>query len=129
MTVVYALAVVLTAASAASAQVIARIPLSAPPVSPPALSAPVFAAPSLPDLPAAPALSGVRVLGIPGPGVTPAHIEAVKALALRTGEAIVIHGSRQTGFSHHTGKAFAPETDLDLGLIGSPEKIDRKSVV
>lgn len=123
MTVVRALAAVLTAAGAASAQVVvARVPLSAPRVSPPALSAPFLSAPAVPSLPVSSDL-GARVLGVPGPGVTPEHIAAVKALAERSGEAIVIHGSRQTGFSHHTGLPFASDTDLDLGVIGSPERI------
>lgn len=107
MTFVCALAAVLAAAGAAPAQaVVTRIPLGAARASP-------FAS----------TLTGPRVLGIPGPGVTPAHIEAVKALSARVATPIVIHGSRQTGFSHHTGLPFAPDTDLDLGLIGSPEKI------
>jgi hypothetical protein len=123
MNVVYALAAALAAAGAASAQVIPRVPLSAAPVSAPAFSPPaLFAAPSVSDV-LPPSLAGLRVLGVPGPGVTPAHIEAVKALAARTGEAIVIHGSRQTGFSRRTGLPFAADTDLDLGVVGSAEKL------
>lgn len=101
----YALAAVLLAASAASAQV--RL------VPPRLALAPRLAAPSI----------DVRVLGVPGPGVTPAHIESVKAMALAVGQPIFIHGSRQTGVSHHTGLPFKPDTDLDLGVVGSPEDI------
>lgn len=122
MNVVYALAVVLTVAGAASAQVVVSraLPLAPPVV---ALSVPALAAPSISDFPLGPSLFGTRVLGVPGPGVTPAHIEAAKVLAVRTGEAVVIHGSRQTGFSYHTGLPFSPEADLNLGVIGSPAKI------
>lgn len=95
----YALAAVLLAASAASAQV--RLV-------PPRLAAPQLA---------------VRILGVPGPGITPAHLEAVSAMALAAQTPIVIHGSRQTGFSHHTGLPFKPDTDLDLGVIGKAEDI------
>lgn len=55
----------------------------------------------------------------PGPGVTPFHIQGVQNLANQTGMIIFIHGSRQTGFSVHTGKPFEPDTDLDLGVVGS----------
>jgi hypothetical protein len=123
MNVVYALAAALAAAGAASAQVIPRVPLSAAPAAPAFSSPAIFSAPSVPDAPLAPSLAGMRVLGVPGPGVTPAHIEAVKALAARTGEAIVIHGSRQTGFSRRTGLPFAADTDLDLGVVGPAEKL------
>lgn len=117
MNVVYALAAVLTAAGAASAQVVVTRALpSAPSVS--ALSVPALAAPSIADFPLGPSLFGLRVLGVPGPGLTPAHIEAAKALAVRTGEAVFIHGSRQTGFSYHTGLPFSPSADLNLGVIG-----------
>lgn len=122
MTIVCALAAVLAAAGAASAQVVvARLPPSAPPVM--GLSAPVLAAPAISDDTLMPSLLGTRVLGVPGPGVTPAHIEAVKALAVRMGTAIVIHGSRQTGFSRHTGLPFSPSSDLNRGVIGSPDQI------
>ena len=117
MKFVYALAVVVWAASAVSAQVVRGTPsIALPALAAPHLSAPSIAAPltAIPEL---------RVLGVPGPGVTPAHIEAIKALAIQTGSAIVIHGSRQTGFSHHTGKPFTPSADLNLGVIGSPDKI------
>ena len=122
MNVVYALAAVLAAAGAASAQVVvSRALRSAPPVA--ALSVPALTAPSISDFPLGPSLFGLRVLGVPGPGVTPAHIEAAKALAVRTGEAVVIHGSRQTGFSYHTGLPFSPSADLNLGVIGSPSDV------
>ncbi|PIR18529.1 MAG: hypothetical protein COV48_07030 [Elusimicrobia bacterium CG11_big_fil_rev_8_21_14_0_20_64_6] len=117
MLVMHALAAVLTAAGAASAQVVvARVPLSAPSIVAPAALAPVFSAPSAA---LTPPLLGARVLGVPGPGVTPAHIETARALAVRTGSPVVIHGSRQTGFSHHTGLPFAPDADLNMGTIGS----------
>ena len=123
MIAVFALAAALMAAGAAPAQVIVpRIAPSAPPVSPLSLLAPTLSAPSA-SFPLAPSLLGTRVLGVPGPGVTPAHIEAVKALAERTGEAIVIHGSRQTGVSHHTGLPFSKDTDLDLGVVGPASNI------
>lgn len=122
MTVACALAAALMAAGASAQVAVARVPLSAPRLSPPALSAPLFSAPAFPSLPA-PSGLGIRVLGVPGPGVTPAHVEAVKALAERTGQAWVIHGSRQTGVSHRTGRPFAADTDLDLGVIGSAEKL------
>lgn len=101
----YALAAVLLAASAASAQV-RLVPARL-------MVAPRLAAPSV----------EMRVLGVPGPGVTPEHIAAVKAVAAAAGAPIIIHGSRQTGVSAHTGKAFAPDTDLDLGVVGQPEDI------
>lgn len=91
MTVVFALAAAFAAAGAAPAQVLARLPPSAPPVSPSALVAPVLSAPAIGELPLAPSLLGTRVLGVPGPGVTPEHLAAVKALAERTGEARFIH--------------------------------------
>jgi hypothetical protein len=109
MNVVYALAAVLAAAGAASAQVVPRVPLSAAPVAPAFSSPALLASPSLPDAPLAPSLAGMRVLGVPGPGVTPAHIEAVKAMVARTGQPIVIHA------------AAGPE--LKLGAIGSPLKV------
>lgn len=64
-----------------------------------------------------PSPTGVRVLGVPGPGVTPAHLEAVKALVERAGTAVVIDGSRQTGLSRHTGLPFAADADLNLGVV------------
>jgi len=115
MKFVLAPAAVVLAAGAAFSQVVPRLPA---PVSAPALAVPVLSAPSAP---LAPSVFGARVLGIPGPGVTPAHIEAVKALAVRANAAIIIHGSRQTGVSHRTGLPFAPNTDLDLGVVGTPE--------
>lgn len=101
----YALAAVLLAASAASAQV--RL-----------VPARLALAPRL----AAPAVE-MRVLGIPGPGVMPEHIAAVKVMAAALGQPVLIHGSRQTGVSHRTGLPFAKDTDLDLGIIGPPEDI------
>lgn len=77
----------------------------------PLLSAPAVSAP--------PSLPGIRLLGVPGPGVTPAHIEAAKALAVRAGKPVVVHGSRQTGFSYHTGLPFSASSDLNLGVIGA----------
>lgn len=98
----YALAAVVTAAGAASAQV--RLVPSR-----------LALAPRL----AAPAVE-MRVLGVPGPGVTPAHIEAVKVMAAQVGSPILIHGSRQTGVSHRTGLPFKHDADLDLGVVGPP---------
>ncbi|MBI2386971.1 MAG: metallophosphoesterase [Elusimicrobia bacterium] len=122
MTVVFAPAALLLAAGAASAQVVVPRALpSAPRVA--ALSSPVLSAPAIVDFPLAPSLLGTRVLGVPGPGVTPAHLEAAKALAVRTGEPVVIHGSRQTGFSHHNGLPFSPSAGLDLRVLGAPEGI------
>lgn len=116
MSVVFAPAALLLAAGAASAQVLVRLPPSAPRVSPPALVAPLLSAPSFA---APPSLPGLRLLGVPGPGVTPAHLEAAKALAVRAGRPVVIYGSRQTGFSHHTGLPFSASSDLNLGVIGA----------
>ena len=100
MTVVLALAAVFTAAGAASAQALApRIPLTAPRASLPALTAAFLSAPAVSGAPLAPSPLGTRVLGVPGPGVTPEHIAAVAALAERSGLPIVVHGSRQTGVS------------------------------
>ncbi|UPT73885.1 MAG: hypothetical protein M0D55_18900 [Elusimicrobiota bacterium] len=113
-------AVFVLAAGAASAQVVTRVVPSAPALSAPsALASGRLLAPSTPELPALPA----SVFGIPGPGVTPAHIQAVKALAVQTGQAFVIHGSRQTGVSHRTGLPFKSDTDLDLGIIGRAESL------
>lgn len=104
MTVVHALAAALAAAGAASAQVVVtRVTPSAPALS--AFASPVLAAPAINDFPLAPSLLGTRVLGVPGPGVTPAHVEAAKALALRVGEPAVIRA------------------DLSLRVLGAPDHI------
>lgn len=122
MTVVFALAAAFAAAGAASAQVVvSRAAPSAPALA--AFAPPVLAAPAINDFPLSPSLLGTRVLGVPGPGVTPAHIESAKALALRVGEPVVIHGSRQTGFSHHTGRPFSPDADLNMRVLGAPDRI------
>ena len=65
------------------------------------------------------------VVGTPGPGVTPAHLEGMQRLADELGEPVVIFGSRQTGVSQHTGKPFQPDTDLDCGVIGGAETVSR----
>lgn len=62
-------------------------------------------------------------MGLPGPGVTPAHVAAVQRLADETGHAWFVHGSRQTGVRHRDGSAFTQASDLDLGLIGPPEDL------
>ena len=124
MSLMFAPAVVLLAAGAASAQVVVpRALLSAPSVVSPALAQSLLPAPSLESSLPVPSLLGTRVLGIPGPGVTPAHIEALKAVAEALGHPLIIHGSRQTGVSHHTGLTFRHDTDLDTGVIGTPESI------
>ena len=45
-------------------------------------------------------------------------LNGVQELADETGVPIVIHGSRQTGVSIHTGEPFTPNSDLDLGVVG-----------
>ncbi len=127
MTVVTAPAILLLwVAGAASSQVVvprSAIP-SAPGLTAPALSASVLSAPSADAPKLAPSLlSGTQVLGVPGPGVTPQQIEAVKALAEKTGKPWIIHGSRQTGVSVHTGLPYKPDADLDTGLVGAPDSI------
>lgn len=112
MTVVFALAAAFAAAGAASSQVVVRVR----PPSAPALRASVLPAASF--SPPAPSLSAVRLLGTPGPGVTPAHIEAIKAVAAK-GQAVFVHGSRQTGVSYHTGLPFSADSDLNTGVIGA----------
>ncbi len=122
MIVVCALAVVLASAGPASAQVQSFGPRAGG--LPAIYAAPLLSAPSAVPAEGFPVIfPATRVLGVPGPGVTPAHIEAVKAFAERIGTPVVIHGSRQTGVSHHTGLPYASNTDLDLGLVGAPEKI------
>jgi RHS repeat-associated protein len=61
-----------------------------------------------------------NVAGTPGPGVTDAHLAGAQVLADETGAPIVIMGSRQTGFSYHTGLPYDPATDLDIGVVGEP---------
>ncbi|MDX6768960.1 MAG: metallophosphoesterase [Elusimicrobiota bacterium] len=57
-------------------------------------------------------------LGVPGPGVTPAHAAAVQDLADRTGLTLSVHGSRQTGTRARDGRPFTPESDLNLAVVG-----------
>lgn len=115
-------AVLLTVAGAASGQVVVPKAVSAPPVAPPAALASGLLAPSVSQTP--PALPGAAVvLGVPGPGVTPRHLEAVKALALETGRPWVVHGSRQTGVSYRTGQPYQKNTDLDTAIIGKAEDL------
>lgn len=66
---------------------------------------------------------GLNFFGKPGPGVTPAQLKGLQTLADKTGESLVIHGSRQTGISVHTGKAFTAASDLDIGVIGTGENL------
>lgn len=116
-----AAAIVLAAAASSSAQTVAPRVLEAPVT---ALSSVVLPAAALAERPLGlPGLVPGAVLGTPGPGVTPAHLEAVKALAEKLGQPVIIHGSRQTGVSHHTGLPFAPDTDLDTGLVGAPASV------
>jgi hypothetical protein len=107
MNVMYALAAAFAAAGAASAQVIVpRLPaMSAPSISAPALQAPALSAPSV-ELPLMPSLLGTRILGVAAPGVTPAHIEAVKVMAEQSGTPVVIRGIRGAV--------------LDLAVVGAP---------
>lgn len=101
----YAPAMLVWVAGAAFSQV---VPLKVAPTAPaivlpalaPSLSAPSIELPSL-----TPAFLNARVLGVPTPDITPAHIEAAKALVAATGRAYVV--------SH--GGATAPiATSLDL---------------
>ncbi|MBI3287981.1 MAG: metallophosphoesterase, partial [Elusimicrobia bacterium] len=71
----------------------------------------------------------VRAVGLVGPGVTPAHLEAVSLLAEQTGQAWLIHGSRQTGTNRFTGLPFSVAADLDLGVVGTPEVLTSAQTV
>lgn len=62
-------------------------------------------------------------MGNPGPGVFLEHLQELQLLANETGVGVFIHGSRQTGFSVHTGKAFAVDADLDIGVIGEKKDL------
>ena len=62
-------------------------------------------------------------MGNPGPGVFLEHLQELQLLANDTGVGVFIHGSRQTGFSVHTGKAFAVDADLDIGVIGEKKEL------
>ncbi|MBI5246426.1 MAG: metallophosphoesterase [Elusimicrobia bacterium] len=85
MIVGYAPAMLAWIAGAAFSQVTSfRAAPSAPAVVPSAI-APLMSAPSLEFSPLTPAALSVRVLGVPAPDVTPAHIEAAKALVAATG--------------------------------------------
>lgn len=116
----FAPAAFVLAAGAASAQVVSVRAVSAPAFVPPSLAAPLLSAPSF-ETPLA--LAPSRVLGVPGPGVTPAHIEAIKLVAAELNRPVVIHGSRQTGVRYRDKSPFRHDTDLDTGLIGPPETI------
>ena len=113
------LAAALTAAAGADAQPVTGRPaaLSRASAFVPAASL----APLPPGLPAAPA--ALNITGIRGPGVTDEQVYALQNLADETGRAWVVHGSRQTGLSVHTGKSFLPTADLDLGVVGRPEDL------
>ncbi len=111
----------------ASAPPSAAVPRLAGPIAlsaafdPRTLAAPA-GAPSAP--PSVEALApGLAPLGVPGPGIAPAHAEAVQRLADESGQAWFIHGSRQTGTRFSDGKPFLPESDLNLGVIGPPETL------
>jgi hypothetical protein len=69
-------------------------------------------------------LNGIAC-GMPGPGVTARHIAGVRRLASRVGFPIVIFGSRQSGFSCHTGLPFREDSDIDLGVVGGPAELLR----
>ncbi len=120
MTVVYALAVALAAAGAASAQMIPRVPVSAPLVTPSALAAPVLSAPSAFTTPLALSLLPVRVLGTPTPGVTPAHVEAAKASVSHSGKAVIVHGEGLKGYS----EIGVPDTIAWDGLVRRATSIE-----
>jgi len=113
------LAAALTAAAGADAQSVSGRPAALSRVPGFAASAPL--APLRPGLPAAPA--GLNIVGVRGPGVTDEQVFALQNLADETGRAWVVHGSRQTGVSFHTGKSFLPSADLDLGVVGKPEDL------
>jgi hypothetical protein len=95
-------------------------PSLGPALAPPSLALP---APSPAPLVAAAPAPWLQPLGTPGPGVTPAHADAVQRLADDTGLTLFIHGSRQTGVRIRDGSAFTAESDLDLGVVGSPEAV------
>lgn len=112
-------------AKPAASGIIAAAPGALPsrlaPLAPARLS-PLFSAPTEAPFPAPLAAAP---LGAPGPGVTPAHAEAVQRLADETGRVWFVHGSRQTGVRFRDGMPFTAESDLDLGVVGSPEAAAR----
>lgn len=67
-------------------------------------------------------LDGI-VVGAPGPGISVRHIASVRRLASLTGVPIVIHGSRQSGFSVHTGLRWRETSDVDLGVVGGGDEL------
>lgn len=66
-----------------------------------------------------------RYAGTPGPGVGIHHRAVAQALANETGVPIVIHASRQSGISCHTGLGFSASSDLDLAIVGSGDDLMR----
>lgn len=66
-----------------------------------------------------------RSWGNVGPGVDQEHIEALGRLADRSGVTFFIMGSRQTGVNHRDGAPYKKEADLDVGVIGGYESMDR----
>ncbi|MDE2510439.1 MAG: metallophosphoesterase [Elusimicrobia bacterium] len=125
MRAVLVLAAAVLAAAGAGAQSFTR-PVDLP-AAPASFAAPAALGTPLPSflLPASPLLLAAppSVMGIPGPGVTPAHVAAVQRLADETGQSWFIHGSRQTGTRYRDGSAFTAASDLDLGVVGPPETI------
>lgn len=131
---VLVLAAALTAAARADAQLYTTVRSPATALSAPAAfsaatghSSPLPAfTPSLPAAMSSPSplaapvavAAPASVVGMPGPGVSEAHVAAVQRLADSTGVTWLIHGSRQTGVSAHDGKPFRPDSDLDLGVVG-----------
>lgn len=115
-------AAVLAAAGAAAQSFAPRVPSYSAPVAPAASALSALPAASLPTAFVSPS-AAPTLIGVPGPGVSPAHLAAVQALADESGHPWVIHGSRQTGVSVHTGETFAADADLDLGVVGTPESM------
>ena len=94
-----------------------------PVVSAPALRLPSALTLSAPSLGPSLLAPGLAPVGVPGPGVTPEHAEAVQKLADETGQIWFVHGSRQTGVRARDGSSFGPDSDLDLGVVGPPEAV------
>jgi len=65
-----------------------------------------------------------EVIGKPGPGVTEEMVDRLRSLVDQTGAPIVVFGSRQTGWSPENRRPFMPDSDYDIGVIGT-ENFDK----